>query len=293
LSDGPLSSADIVARVCQAIGVSHGLAERMARAILGNRPDVRQGPDGRWRRDPAMLVTPVVVNGDPGTRDRVDIDGIRRAELHAMNFAVVDVETTGGRPDSGHRITEIAVVHVQGGVVSDVYETLVNPERPIPPMISQITHITDSMVRGKPRFGEIARDVVERLDGRVFVAHNAAFDWRFVSHEVMRTTGQVLEGNTLCTVRLARKLLPHLPRRNLDSVSRHYDVHIPPEARHRAAGDAIATAKVLVGLLRDAAKKDVTTWGQLDRLLLGGTATRRKRLHAALPTAVQNAADGA
>jgi DNA polymerase III subunit epsilon len=293
LADGPLSSADLVARVCQAIGVSHGLAERMARAILGTRADVRQGPDGRWRRDAALGVLPVSMVPDVLDSRVADEHELRRASLDRMSFAVVDVETTGGRPESGHRVTEIAVVHVTDGVVTDVYETLVNPGRSIPPMITQLTHITDAMVRDKPRFRDVANDIVTRLDGRVFVAHNAAFDWRFVSWEVQQAIGRPLQGSTLCTVRLARKLLPHLPRRNLDSVSRHYDVEIAPEMRHRAAGDAVATAKVLLGLLRDAERRNVHTWGQLDRLLMGGTGARRRGARTALLAPVAHARDGA
>lgn len=295
---GPIASPELVAKVCQAVGVRRALAESLARAILGHRPDVRQGPDGRWRIAPGVV--PAVERAPSGTRSPVAAanatsmrDATYSLPIDAMRFAVVDVETTGGRPGYGDRITEIAIARVQNGQILDVYETLVNPECPIPPMITQITRITSEMVRDKPVFASIAHVVAERLAGHIFVAHNASFDWRFVSHELFRGTGQALDGTSLCTVRLARKVLPQLPRRNLDAVANHYGVEIPPQARHRAAGDAIATAKILIALLQDARGRDITTWGQLDAFQRGGTAMAKRRKKQVAPTPVRDATDGA
>ena len=295
---GPIGSPDLVAQVCQAIGVRRALAESLARSILGHRPDVRQGPDGRWRITTETVARPRPVEASPSADAppsvmlaRNDADAL---PIAALRFAVVDVETTGGRPGHGDRITEIAIVRVHGGQIVDVFETLVNPECPIPPMITQITRITSEMVRSKPVFGTIAHEVADRLAGHIFVAHNASFDWRFVSHEVYRGTGQALDGTTLCTVRLARKVLPQLPRRNLDSVANHYAVTIPAEARHRAAGDAIATAKILIAMLKDAAAdRAITTWGALEAFQRGGTSQLKRRRKQASPSPVKDASDGA
>ena len=294
---GPLGSSELVAQVCQAIGVRLSLAESLARAILGGRTDVHQGPDGRWQLTRVVRSRPLRGFDDATAGgahvSSPDRDALAALPISTLRFAVVDVETTGGRPGHGDRITEIAIVRVHAGQILDVYETLVNPECAIPPMISQITRITGDMVRDKPVFASIAHDVASRLAGHIFVAHNASFDWRFVSHEVFRGTGQSLNGTTLCTVRLARKVLPQLPRRNLDAVARHYAVEIPPEARHRAAGDAIATAKVLLALLRDAAGRDVTTWGALDAMQRSGGGQAPKRRKTAAPAPVRDASDGA
>ncbi len=303
ITRGPIDSPALVAAVCQAIGVRRALAESLARAILSHRPDVRQGPDGRWRLA-ADGVARTLAPGEPSAALRLmpseaiiptvaAREGTAALPLASLRFAVVDVETTGGRPGHGDRITEIAIVRVHDGEIIDVFETLVNPECPIPPMITQITRITSEMVRSKPVFASIAHEVAERLAGHIFVAHNASFDWRFVSHEVFRGTGQALDGTTLCTVRLARKILPQLPRRNLDSVANHYAVEIPAEARHRAAGDAIATAKILLALLKDAAGRDITTWGALDAFQRTGTAAAKRRKKPAWPAPVRDAADGA
>ena len=205
--------------------------------------------------------------------------------LASLSFVVVDVETTGGRPWSGDRITEIGAVVVENGRVleEERFEHLVNPERPIPPMITRLTNISWDMVRDQPTFPTICDRFLDLARGRVFVGHNAAFDWRFVSAEVQRACGLHLAGRTLCTVKLARRLLPFLPRRSLANVARHYGVEMTARhpdtvgGRHRghdralvahtAAGDAVATAHVLLGLLRDARDQHgVERWGDLTAL---------------------------
>jgi DNA polymerase III subunit epsilon len=196
------------------------------------------------------------------------------APLRSLEFAVVDVETTGGAFERGHRITEIAVLRIRGdGAVVDEYRTLVNPERPIPSFITRLTSITWEMVSGAPRFADVAADVARSIRGAVFVAHNAAFDWRFVGGEFGRA-GVPLTGARLCTVRLARKVVPEVRSRSLDSLTCFFDIAI--EARHRAHGDAVATAEVFRRLLDRLESRDITRWGELEGLL-GQRAPRRKR----------------
>ncbi len=168
-------------------------------------------------------------------------------------FVVVDLETTGTGPAHGARITEAAAVLVRGAVVTPLFQSLVNPQQPIPYFITRLTGISDAMVAGAPTFQEIAGELAAHLAGRVFVAHNAAFDWGFLQAEFSRISPGGIESlvpTRLCTVRLARRILRHLPRRNLDAVCHHYG--ISNDARHRASGDALATAQVLVKMLRDA-----------------------------------------
>ncbi len=111
------------------------------------------------------------------------------------------------------------------------------------------------------RCATIVDRLLGALEGCVFVAHNARFDWAFVSTEIERATGLLLQGPRVCTVRLARKLLPDLPRRNLDTVSYHFGIEI--EGRHRATGDAVAAAKCLAKLLRLAQGNGATTLSDL------------------------------
>ena len=198
-------------------------------------------------------------------------------------FIVVDVETTGISAIGGDRITEVAAVLVQRGQIAEVFHSLVNPARPIPPYITELTGISNAMVRAAPRFEEIAGDLAAHLVGRVFVAHNATFDWRFLASEYGRVASapfDTIAESRLCTVRLARRFLAHLPRRNLDAVAWHYGV--PIEGRHRAAGDARATARVLLGLLTDAERSGVYHMESLQQVL---TRPRRRRVkrRSALP----------
>jgi DNA polymerase-3 subunit epsilon len=145
----------------------------------------------------------------------------------------VDLETTGGSVGV-HRITEIGVVEV-GPNGSSTWTTLVDPGQPIPPFIQQLTGITDDMVRGAPTFESIAADLFARLDGKVFIAHNASFDRGFLRSEFQRA-GFAFNPDVLCTVRLSRALFPTEKRHGLDAlVERHALV---PSDRHRALADA-------------------------------------------------------
>jgi DNA polymerase-3 subunit epsilon len=205
--------------------------------------------------------------------------------LGSLPYVVVDVETTGGRARYGDRITEVAAVVVREGRVDQVFETLVNPERSIPPSITALTNISWNMVRDAPTFREVAPRLLDVLEGRIFVAHNATFDWNFICAEVERATGERLEGERVCTVRLARRLLPQLRRRSLDYVCLHYGVE--NEARHRAGGDALATAHVLQRLLHDAAGRGIATWDDLRALLHARTGrAKRRRRASAMPRPV-------
>jgi DNA polymerase-3 subunit epsilon len=156
-------------------------------------------------------------------------------------LAIVDLETTGANA-SCDRITEIAVIEVEDGEVSGEWSTLVNPETPIPPAIQALTGITNDMVESAPTFATLARDLHERLAGRVVVAHNARFDYGFLRQEFERS-GIRYSARTLCTVKLSRRLYPGHARHNLDSlIDRH---GLACRARHRALGDADAVWQFL------------------------------------------------
>lgn len=291
LAAGPADSATVVAHVCQLPGVPATVADHLAETLLGARPEFARTADNRWMladagRAEMAAVTPVPAGAEPAIQvmDGRASGAADDEALARMSFVVVDVETTGGRPLGGDRITEFAAVVVRGGAVAETYETLLNPDRAIPPWISRLTNISWEMVREAPRFRDVCDDVLRVMGGHVFVAHNARFDWGFVSMEMVRATGRELSGRQLCTVRLARRLLPQLRRRSLDYVADHYNVNIA--ARHRAMGDALATAHVLTGLLRDAESRGCTTWGDLQRLLSTSTATGRRRRATALPAPV-------
>lgn len=284
LRNGPADCVDLIGHICNLPGAPRIVAEHMASALFAGRRDFARDVHGRW------LLTERVAGYEAGATPAPPSPLVRRHRrsvpvpepLETMSFVVVDVETTGGSPPYD-RITEIAAVVVRNGRIQDVFESLVNPERPIPPFITQLTNISWNMVKDAPKFADIAPRVMEALSGNVFVAHNATFDWRFVCSEMNRATGSALDGRRLCTVKLARRLLPQLRRRSLDFVANYYGVEIV--GRHRAGGDALATAHCLLRLLKDAQGRGCTTWHDLD-LLLGVRSSRRRGRPTALPTSV-------
>jgi DNA polymerase-3 subunit epsilon len=229
LRQGPAHTLDLARDVLGLSGHA-GAASAAVFQLLGADSRFRVDGTGVWSLDPGLAPL--------------------GASLDDVGFAVVDVETTGGGVDRGHRITEIAVVEVRGGRIVDEYQTLVNPGRRIPPGVQALTGITDEMVAGAPYFDHVAETILARLEGRVFVAHNVSFDWGFVSTELTRALGQAPDPVRMCTVRMVRRLVPALRYRNLDVVSRHFGVRI--QGRHRAYGDALATARVLLRLLDEA-----------------------------------------
>lgn len=148
-------------------------------------------------------------------------------------LAFVDLETTGAAA-TADRITEIGMVLVDESGVSE-WSSLVNPGTPIPPFITGLTGISDVMVAEAPDFAKIAGEISERLAGRLFVAHNARFDYGFLKNE-FRRAGLDFRATVLCTVKLSRKMFPQHPRHNLDSLIARHGLQVGD--RHHALGDA-------------------------------------------------------
>lgn len=148
-------------------------------------------------------------------------------------LAFVDLETTGGSA-SEDRITEVGIIEVDEDGVRE-WSSLVNPQVPIPEFIQSLTGISDDMVKEAPTFAELADDIAARLAERVFIAHNARFDYGFLKNE-FRRTGHSFQPPVLCTVRLSRKLFPGFARHNLDALAERHRLQV--SARHRALGDA-------------------------------------------------------
>ena len=160
-------------------------------------------------------------------------------------YAIVDIETTGGSPKS-EKITEIALYIYDGEKIIDEFATLINPEKPIPYFISALTGITDEMVEDAPKFYEVAKQLVELTEDKIIVAHNVSFDYRFIRSE-FKSLGYDFTRNNLCTLQLSRKLFPGHRSYSLGNICQ--DLGIVIENRHRAAGDALATVKLLERLL--------------------------------------------
>ncbi len=155
-------------------------------------------------------------------------------------YAIVDIETTGGNAGSGS-ITEIAIIITDGKSILDKYTTLINPLQPIPIFIEKLTGINDDMVSKAPIFSEVAKEIYELLQDKIFVAHNVNFDYSFVAHQ-LNQQGYKFNAKKLCTVRLSRKAFENLPSYSLGNICRSLNIQI--ENRHRAMGDASATTEL-------------------------------------------------
>jgi DNA polymerase III epsilon subunit family exonuclease len=183
--------------------------------------------------------------------------------LRDTDFVVVDVETTDARTPPG-RIMELGAYRVSQGRIVAEFKTLVNPETPIPSFIVGLTGINNEMVKDAPRFAEIAPAWLQFADLSVLVAHNALFDVRFLNHELSRVyPGRRMCNAQLCTVKLARRLLPNISNHRLHTIAEHFAVPIPN--RHRAPDDARATAEIFIRLL-----------AQLDRQGIRDLASARR-----------------
>ncbi|NOR75497.1 MAG: hypothetical protein GQ525_10100 [Draconibacterium sp.] len=160
-------------------------------------------------------------------------------------FAIIDIETTGNRYNYG-KITEIAIYQHNGQEVTSSFSTLIDPEMDIPYFITQLTGINNKMVKNAPKFFEVAKTIIEMTKGRTFIAHNVSFDYKFIKEEYKRL-GYDYNRKTLCTIKLARRLLPGHHSYSLGKICA--DLGIEISGRHRAAGDALATVKLFEILL--------------------------------------------
>jgi DNA polymerase-3 subunit epsilon len=160
-------------------------------------------------------------------------------------YAVLDIETTGGSPKR-EKITEIAIYVYDGRKIIQEFQTLINPEKNIPYYITGLTGITNEMVADAPKFYEVAREIVKITEGKIVVGHNVNFDYGFMKEEFKRL-GYQYERERLCTIKMSRKLIPGKRSYSLGKICS--DLGILINERHRAAGDALATLKLLEYLL--------------------------------------------
>jgi DNA polymerase III epsilon subunit family exonuclease len=210
--------------------------------------------------DLAKLLVADVVKNDPRLSlndnivELIPLDHDTR-NLFETDYVVFDFETTGAKVPPC-RVTEIGAYRVKDGKIVDEFQSLINPECEIPIFITQLTGISDSMVRNAPKFAEIAEDLLDFMGDSVLVAHNAEFDMKFLNHEVgLIHQGYRMKNPQLCTVKLSRRLLPHIENHKLKTVSEHFCIDLTNH--HRAAADAHATAKVFINLLDDLQSKGV------------------------------------
>ena len=177
-----------------------------------------------------------------GAGFRADVLRVRWVLDPKQPYVVVDVETTGGRGDR-HRVTEIGAVKVRDGEIIDRFQTLLNPQRTIPPGITRLTGISPAMVEDAPYFADVADAFEAFMSDAIFVAHNVEFDYGFIASEFARI-GRMFRHPKLCTCASMRKLYPGMRSYSLASLCRSFD--IPLKQHHRALCDAEAAAELLL-----------------------------------------------
>ena len=195
------------------------------------------------------------------------------AALRDVPFVVVDLETTGGSAVFD-RVIEVAAIRLQNGVVQDRLEKLVEPGLPIPGFVTRMTGINASLVRGKPSFDYLLPDVQRLIQGAVVVAHNASFDCGFLV-QAFRRAGLTWEGERVCTLRLARRLLPGLRSYRLDSLCAALGFTYVQQ--HRAGPDAEATLSLLNSLLQAALERGIDTLAGLLSLQHQPVSCKRRK----------------
>jgi DNA polymerase-3 subunit epsilon len=234
-------TSELLGAIFAGYGSDPDLGERIVHQLLGG--------------DPAFIY-------DPAHQRWTSREGIAlQVGTDQARYVVVDLETTGGAPGGG-RIIEIGACRMIGPRIEASYQTLVRPWSEIPRFISAMTTITNEMVRDAPTIEEALPQLRRFLGDAVLVAHNAQFDSAFLDFEFRRVFGIGLRNPVLCTIRLARRLLPSMRRRGLDAMAEHFG--LSTVGRHRGWGDARMAAELLSIFIEMAAERGIR---RLDRLL--------------------------
>jgi DNA polymerase III epsilon subunit family exonuclease len=200
-------------------------------------------------------------------------DEVETRLLHELDFVVVDVEAIGSRA-TPTRVIEIGACRVHHGEIVDEYETLLNPGLPLPRFIADLTGINSDMLKSAPQFADVAEPWLAFAGDSVLVAHNSIFDFTLINQEINRVfPGCRMRNAELCTVQLARRVFPNLDNHHLDALAEHCGFEITQ--RHRAAGDARATAWLLLRLLDELEINGVRTLGEARNFRLPKQAGRR------------------
>jgi DNA polymerase-3 subunit epsilon len=250
------TSDELLDLVFSGRGSEPEFGERFIARLLGADPNFVYDPDNqRWslKKNEALALA-----------------------LREAQYVVVDLETTGGRPGPG-TIIEIGAYRMTGQRIAESFQSLIRPHGPIPRFISGLTSITNEMVAGAPPIETVLPEFRSFLGDAVMVAHNAPFDFAFLDFEFRRLFGLGLTNRVLCTLALARRMLPSVRRRRLDALAEHFG--LSTDGRHRGLGDARMAAELLSIFIDSAEKMGLN---RLDRLLdyqHRGTSGRRIERH--------------
>ncbi|MEE8638492.1 MAG: exonuclease domain-containing protein [Candidatus Margulisiibacteriota bacterium] len=188
----------------------------------------------------------------------------RGETLDKLEYVVFDIETTGLEPTQ-HEITEIGALKIKGEEVQSMFSSLIRPTSPISLEITNITGIDDEMVKHSPSLREVLPKFIDFVADSILIAHNAEFDVSFIKQNLKKISDKELSNNVICTVRIARYLIPNLENFKLHTVATH--LGIPVENRHRAMGDAEATYQIWTKFLPLLKEKGITSKRELDDLV--------------------------
>jgi DNA polymerase III subunit epsilon len=189
-------------------------------------------------------------------------------------LAVLDVETTGLKPEFGHRIIEISILRSEGLQEVERFTRLINPQRPLDSGAMAVNHITEDMVRDAPFFSDVLPDVERLLNGAILVGHNIAFDLSFLHAEQKRLHQPPWQGVALCTMRFARSRYTRERSYRLGSLAQSF--RIPTPFAHRAEGDVLTTFALFGRFLQDLEQPTVQWWLAVQ----GGNAAPQASVHS-------------
>lgn len=185
---------------------------------------------------------------------------IELTSLEELNYTVIDLETTGFQYPPADRIIEIGAVKIENMEIKDTFSTLVKPLKTIPPIVTEITGIRNDDVLNAPSVGTALKDFFRFSTDTVVVAYNISFDYYFIQETSRLSLGYVPDARTLCAFELSRKIFYFLDRFDLDCVAEYLNIKI--ENRHRALGDAIATAKIFLEIIEILKKLGITNYAE-------------------------------
>lgn len=227
------------------------LADKFKNLLFRNNSHTLLGPEGLTIDKMAQKIKNIEA--------RVSWD----QKLQETSYVVFDCETTGLQPFKGDRVISIGAVKIEHGLVrtDEIFEQLVNPERPIPKTASHITGIDDEMVVGKPNIYEALLEFLSFSGGSILVAHNAAFDLTFLNTALCRLAPLRIPNPVIDTYTLARSILPDMFEYSLERLAAKYDIQI--EGRHTAVGDSLVTAELFLVLLEKINCMGINTLPQL------------------------------
>jgi DNA polymerase-3 subunit alpha (Gram-positive type) len=190
----------------------------------------------------------------------------RGEKINQLDYVVFDIETTGLDPLK-NEITEIGALKIKGKELENVFSHLIKPAKPIPPEITRLTGIDDEIVKDSPLVKEIIPKFIDFIGSSALIAHNAEFDFSFIKAQSEKLGLKPLDNSVICTVKIARYLIPHLQNHKLHTVASHFGLRV--QNRHRAIGDVELTFQIWVNFLPMLEEKGIVNKRDLDSLLAG------------------------